>query len=308
MDDFLPGDIVEFIDDNTQGKVIAVLDKERLSISLEDGLEIPVYKSEIVRCERRGSASKSAVLPEKQGVTGEKGMYLALIRADNDTILNFYLINNSEAYIYFTLYQSVEKDVLASSKGNLKQAEHILIAQYNTAKVGYIPFYTLQIILFDSKAKGIPDPVVFAFRPDRKTLLKKMKVAPLLNKEAVLFHLNRKEPIHVSKDLSSQDQEKIVVRKPDPIIDLHIDKLSANARLMTKNEILQQQLQYFRNQLEKGIAFGYSDMVFIHGIGNFTLRNKIYEELKNNKHVKIFREADNRKYGFGATEVVIARK
>ena len=55
--------------------------------------------------------------------------------------------------------------------------------------------------------------------------------------------------------------------------------------------------------MEKAIALSYSSIIFIHGIGNFTLKNKIIEDIKNNKFVEKYREADVRKYGYGATEL-----
>ena len=64
------------------------------------------------------------------------------------------------------------------------------------------------------------------------------------------------------------------------------------------------QLRYFQKELENAINGNFYKIVFIHGLGNGRLRQEILAILRNYPEL-IVQDGSFKKYGFGATEVII---
>ncbi|NLA24594.1 MAG: DUF2027 domain-containing protein, partial [Bacteroidales bacterium] len=94
-------------------------------------------------------------------------------------------------------------------------------------------------------------------------------------------------------------------KQPETIeVDLHINSLVDNVRGMSNAEILDYQMQYFHKTLTDAMHKKAVKIVFIHGIGNGTLRDKLRESLA--KQYKLdFQDASFKEYGFGATMVFL---
>lgn len=87
-------------------------------------------------------------------------------------------------------------------------------------------------------------------------------------------------------------------------VDLHISALRTDYTVMPQSEILLYQLDYFSKMLDSAIAFNYARVVFIHGIGNGTLKTNIINKLKDYEHLEL-RRASFAQYGNGAIEIHI---
>jgi dsDNA-specific endonuclease/ATPase MutS2 len=74
---------------------------------------------------------------------------------------------------------------------------------------------------------------------------------------------------------------------------------------MSNHEILQVQLKHFQKNLDEAITNHYYKIVFIHGVGNGRLKQELVAILKGYKNELNYRDGDYKKYGFGATEVII---
>jgi dsDNA-specific endonuclease/ATPase MutS2 len=86
-------------------------------------------------------------------------------------------------------------------------------------------------------------------------------------------------------------------------IDLHIQELM-NLR---NNKVLEVQLEMVKDEIEKAAINNISKIVFIHGVGTGKLRQSLRKLLKKYEGIT-FSDASYRKYGAGATEVVIFSK
>jgi dsDNA-specific endonuclease/ATPase MutS2 len=73
---------------------------------------------------------------------------------------------------------------------------------------------------------------------------------------------------------------------------------------MTNAQIIQYQLKYFQKELENAIAANLKKVIFIHGVGNGRLKQEILAILRNYPEFSV-QDASFKKYGFGATEVII---
>jgi DNA-nicking Smr family endonuclease len=89
-------------------------------------------------------------------------------------------------------------------------------------------------------------------------------------------------------------------------VDLHLHELVDDESQLSKDERLTYQLAYFERALNAAIRDGKKKLIVIHGVGEGILREEVRRVLQFYEHVQ-FHDADMRKYGVGATEVVILR-
>lgn len=87
-------------------------------------------------------------------------------------------------------------------------------------------------------------------------------------------------------------------------VDLHIEELVDKYNHLSNGQIMEIQLRHFRKNLEKAIEKGEHSIIFIHGVGNGVLKTELRKILTTYPGVS-FQDGSFRKYGFGATEVII---
>lgn len=87
-------------------------------------------------------------------------------------------------------------------------------------------------------------------------------------------------------------------------VDLHIEELLDDYKGMSNAEIVIVQLQHFQKRLDRALFNNQHKIIFIHGVGNGTLKREIRNILKTYNRIN-FQDADIRRYGLGATEVEI---
>lgn len=89
-------------------------------------------------------------------------------------------------------------------------------------------------------------------------------------------------------------------------VDLHLHELVDDERTLSHGEKMEFQLRYFERSLENAIKNGKRKLIVIHGVGEGKLREEVRRLLQFYESVQ-FHDADMRRYGAGATEVVILR-
>ncbi len=91
---------------------------------------------------------------------------------------------------------------------------------------------------------------------------------------------------------------------PSHEFDLHLEALRPdNKEELSNTAILRIQLDTFEDALSRALATNMHEIVFIHGMGNGTLRKEIHRQLSRNKDIKFFEDARKEKFGYGATLV-----
>jgi dsDNA-specific endonuclease/ATPase MutS2 len=94
-------------------------------------------------------------------------------------------------------------------------------------------------------------------------------------------------------------------KTPPREVDLHINKLMDSVVGMTNTEILTVQLDVFRRELNLAIRNNEREIIFIHGIGNGTLKTEIRRVAGQEYKWCSQEDASFREYGFGATRIRI---
>ena len=86
---------------------------------------------------------------------------------------------------------------------------------------------------------------------------------------------------------------------------MHIWELSEDYSKLSPNEIFRIQMNYFNKCLESALVNKLSKVVFIHGVGNGTLKKEIRNKLEEEyPEIKVY-DAPIAQYGIGATEITI---
>lgn len=88
-------------------------------------------------------------------------------------------------------------------------------------------------------------------------------------------------------------------------IDLHIEELVDAPNRLKNHEKLETQIRHFKECLEHAFALKISRLVFIHGVGEGILKNKIRTYLRESHTDIEILDGNIQKYGFGATEIII---
>jgi len=90
-------------------------------------------------------------------------------------------------------------------------------------------------------------------------------------------------------------------------VDLHIQELVDSASGLSNKEMLDIQMERFRSEMEKAVHDGTKKIVFVHGVGQGTLKNEIRRELETRYRKYDVQDASFREYGYGATMVILKR-
>lgn len=97
--------------------------------------------------------------------------------------------------------------------------------------------------------------------------------------------------------------KKVKGEIPPPEFDLHIEKLAKNFRSMSNYDILTLQTETAKRHVDFAIRNRIPKIVLIHGVGEGVLKAELDFMLGRYDNL-IFRDADYRKYGVGATEII----
>ena len=112
--------------------------------------------------------------------------------------------------------------------------------------------------------------------------------------------IEHKEPKPAETAISLPDSELVEV-------DLHIHELLDNFNNLTNTEMLTVQMKKFHEEMTKAINGIVKKIIFIHGVGNGTLKNELRRELQRKYSKYTMQDASFREYGYGATMVIIRK-
>ncbi len=117
------------------------------------------------------------------------------------------------------------------------------------------------------------------------------------------------ESSKIQKEDEIIEKHRVKGKKPSSFfktaeVDLHIHELLEDHSKMSPDEILKYQMAYFIRCLESAISNKYSKVVFIHGIGNGTLKDSVITKLQEYDFIR-YDDAVLSRFGKGAIEVKI---
>ena len=245
-------------------------------------------------------------------------------------LLDIFLVNNTDYQVLYSYFLSedngtftgMDYDVIPDmSKVYLQTIDRNEINSWNK---GLIQF------LFHTESPGkvlLPASSTFDIKEGRFIKEDNYKDTILIDGKALYFcllELSKQGSISGSYSEAKQGKHETEVfgttaYKEIPIIDkhrispgtaevdLHIEELMSDTDKIDTEQILKVQLDYFTRTLESAIANKYYKVIYIHGVGNGTLKSEIKFLLDTYEGLN-YTQASQKVYGVGAIEVNILHK
>lgn len=247
------------------------------------------------------------------------------IKAVSTTPFETYLVNDSNYYFYYT-YLGVEgKAWTVRSHGILEPNTKLFLEEFEKAELNDRERVAVQLMAFkDNRSFALKQPVSVELRIDTVKFYKlhTFQSNDFFPTPALLYDLIKNDEatkqVYVSaEELQQALNQKKQVDKPQTIVkrgapkngiievDLHIGELLDDTRGMSNGEMLNYQLDKFREVMNQYRNKREQRIVFIHGKGDGVLRKAILDELKRKYPACRHQDASFQEYGFGATMVTI---
>jgi hypothetical protein len=275
----------------------------------------------------------SRIVNRGDGSAAPTGVYLAWVPQDQQRILtgslDVYLVNNTTSDILYTFFlKDSEGNFSGIDYGSIPAESKLVIESIVRDDIGMWSNGIVQVLFYAEKNEKVLMPVSATFRIKGSVFYQDgsyHETRFLANQKAIVYtvcELNRvpstyeqilnekenREPLPAAAERfrpeTAIDQHRTAPNEAE--VDLHISALRQDYSNLSPHEILTIQLGYFERMLGSAIAFKFTKVVFIHGIGNGTLKQSIIKRLQEYEDIE-FRTASFAKYGNGAIELIIHR-
>lgn len=250
--------------------------------------------------------------------------YLAFVPQNEanpvDGELKVYLVNNSNNFVLYNYSHLKNKVYRSVESGKMNPNSKRYLESFTRMDLNELPDFQFQLIFFLEESPKLESPVVKSLRlnPVKFYRQNSYEKTRYFTQNAIVISLLEADletevakltETEVAKVVQEKDEPKVVVKRtvsPELVeIDLHIHELLEDTRGLSNHEMLEVQLGRFRNELETAIANGTKRIVFIHGIGNGTLKQELRQELSTKYKKYYFQDASFKEYGYGATMVIL---
>lgn len=310
---FKLGDFVRFVDEKREGYVTRIIDAQTLGVTDTDGFEIPVAISNLTHVHGHNSnavvaQSDSKVVKQVEEFK-ETGIFLAVAEDSKvNAVAHFTIVNASSYQLLFSLKTDQKGKYKGEFASIIQPKSHTQIFSANLSDLEIWPEFVFQALYFSTSNIKPAAPFNFTKKFKAKDFSGAKKMVPEINKYAWFTQLDEPAPLIDPQKLKESffrgETQQVKVAKPSLEIDLHIEKIRDDYHFLEQSEIINIQLVYFQQILDAAIVHQMPTIVFIHGVGNGTLRHHIHKTISKHPQVRTFMDARKEKFGFGATEVV----
>lgn len=258
-------------------------------------------------------------------------VYLAFvpedIKAVSTTPFEAYLVNDSNYYMYYTYLSAEGKSWTTRSHGLLEPNTKFLLEEFEKSELNDREHVAVQLVAFkDNRAFAMKPAVNVEIRIDTVKFYKLHTFrqtdffeTPALMYDVVKNDLPAKQVYVSAEDLQDALMKKKTVEHPSAPrtivkrggkneiieVDLHIGELLDDTHGVSNREMLNYQLDKFREVMEQYKNKREQRIVFIHGKGDGVLRKALLDEMKRKYSACKTQDASFQEYGFGATMVTI---
>lgn len=247
-----------------------------------------------------------------------------------------YLVNDSNYYLYFTFStkSDTEDNWTTRYAGVVEPNFQLLLTEMEVNELPNIDRMAIQFIAFKKdKPFILKAPVSFETRIDTTKFarLHCYNENIYFEQPVIAFDIVKDDEPQRGTTIINIEETKSekskVVDKPktrplrhhavsvkaqknhEPlIVDLHINELLDNTNGLSNADILNYQIDKFREVMDENMRFGGRRIIFIHGKGEGVLRQAILKELNYRYKSCGVQDASFREYGYGATQVTIVPK
>jgi hypothetical protein len=249
-------------------------------------------------------------------------LFLGLVPDDFEAVykasIHLYAINDSEYFLYYRVgYQQQGKYYYLKS-GEIEPNTKCFLADFDQVSLGRIALFHLQALPVSSGQYFRLLPLDEEIDITQYDFMKNhmYKVNEYFDERALIpgvtSAIGQKQqkvtepPSETlnNRNVSKAKEKKTVFQGSDTLeVDLHIETIRNDYSGLSNGDILRIQMGCFRSALEDAISNKMKRIVFIHGVGNGTLKLELRNELKRNYPEFTWQDASFKEYGFGATMV-----
>ena len=310
---FKLGDFVRFVDEKREGYVTRIIDAQTLGVTDTDGFEIPVAISNLTHVHGHSSnaivAQSDSKVVKAEEEFKETGIFLAVAEDSKvNAVAHFTIINASSYQLLFSLKTDQKGKYKGEFASIIQPKSHTQIFSANLSDLEIWPEFVFQALYFSTANIKPVAPLNLTKKFKAKDFSGAKKMVSEINKYAWLIQLDEQAPLIDAQKLKESffrgETQQVKVAKPSLEVDLHIEKIRDDHHFLAQSEIINIQLAYFQQMLDAAIVHQMPTIVFIHGVGNGTLRHHIHKTISKHPQVRTFMDARKEKFGFGATEVV----
>ncbi|WP_321333454.1 DUF2027 domain-containing protein [uncultured Bacteroides sp.] len=319
--------------EDADGFDIPMLARECVVIETDDynlkrrPTQTPPSKQEEVR------VSKPEITTRSIEMSGGDSLNVALafvpgdVKTISNTTFDAYLVNDSNYYMYYTYLSAEGKAWKTRSHGLLEPNTKLLLEEFAKDVLNDMERLSVQLLAFKNDKTFVQKPAVSVeLRIDTVKFYKlhTFRESVYFEEPALIYDIVKDDiplkQVYVSAEelQAALFQKRSIDDKPksQPLVkheaknavievDLHINELLDTTNGMSNTEILNYQLDKFREVMEQYKDKREQKIVFIHGKGDGVLRKAVVDELKHKYTTCRFQDASFQEYGFGATMVTI---
>lgn len=249
------------------------------------------------------------------------------IKAVSTTPFDAYLVNDSNYCLYYTYASAEGKAWTVRSHGVVEPNTKLWLEGFEKSELNDRERVMVQLLAFKDNRSFVMKPAVSAeIRIDTVKFYKlhTFQQTDFFETPALMYDVVKNDRTVKQVYVSAEELQGALMQKaktdapakPQTVakrggkngiveIDLHIGELLDDTRGMSNSEMLNFQLDKFREVMEQYKNKREQRIVFIHGKGDGVLRKAILDELKRKYSSCRHQDASFQEYGFGATMVTI---
>lgn len=334
------GTIIRFIDKNLvgvedeDGFEIPVLIKECVVIESAETGSKPAAKPVQNPILSKDSTPVLPVIEEKKQIieTPEGNLLNAALaflpnepKSLQNTSFDCYFVNDSNYFLFVNYMNKVDKQWNSRFLGEIEPNMKIFIEEFSKEELNDLEKVCIQFIAYKKdRSFFVKNPLSAELRIDTVKFYKlhSFRENDYFDEDALVFPLIKNDiperPIRIDvQELEKAIKEKQVSSRPErmPIkkketagiieVDLHAEELLDNTAGLGNAEILNYQMEKFREILQENQHKKGQKIVFIHGKGEGVLRKNILDELRSKYKNFLYQDASFREYGYGATMITV---
>lgn len=323
---FSIGDKVTFKNEKLTGFITDILKSGKIRVEV-DGFDMDVDEKELIKIDEQVKKldaffkKEEPVIPTETVISEQFAsagqVVLITVPALENQVLSGAVILMLENKTFFDLPFSFffkrQSEFEGIVTGVLKAGKQFEIGQYHRGDLKQYSGVHLELLFFKSGLFALHKPVV----KDLAILLPELQIANAKLKGRNVFARiqtvfdNNEVIIDYSKLKDAFTVKPEIIKPKDDIfsfastaeIDLHIEALEPAFDKLNNSQILDIQIKKFHLEMDKAIVKKMHSIIFIHGIGDGVLKNRILNALRDYNGVKS-KTAHIGKYGLGAIEVI----
>jgi hypothetical protein len=251
------------------------------------------------------------------------------IKKLSESTFDVYLVNDSNYYLYFSwLTRSNESDKwVARYAGIVEPGIQLLLGEISVIDLPEMDRTAVQYLAFKRDVPfnlKAPASVELSLDTTKFAKLHCFRENVYFDSPVIALDIvkndvaGRPQFMPSSEELEQAIKQKIrkdqPVRRPilkhnrkldELVIDLHIAELVDTTAGLSNSDMLNLQVDKFREVMDANLKNYGMKIIFIHGKGEGVLRQAIMKELKHRYKGHDVQDASFREYGFGATQVTI---